>query len=295
LSSNMPDWLKKKVNLNNFKIKQVKNLLSDLHLNTVCQSASCPNIFECFGKKIATFMLMGDICTRNCGFCGVRSGKPQTLDEDEPSRIVYAVKKMRLKYAVITSVTRDDLADGGSSHFAKTISEIKKSNPFSKIECLIPDFKGNTGNLKIVLAEGPDVLSHNIETIKRNFPAVRKYSDYETSLAVLRLSKLYKPDIYTKSGFMLGLGENMEEVEELLKDLKRVSCDIVTVGQYLRPSQSNIPVKKYYKPEEFERIRELAISFGFKAVESGIFTRSSYDAGVLLDKILKVKTESVIS
>ena len=295
MSSNTPDWLKKKGNLNNFKIKQVKNLLGDLHLNTVCQSASCPNIFECFGKKIATFMLMGNICTRNCGFCGVRSGKPQALDEDEPSRIAYAVKKMRLKYAVITSVTRDDLADGGSSHFAETISEIKKSNPFSKIECLIPDFKGDSGNLKIVLTGGPDVLGHNIETIKRNFPTVRKNSDYENSLAILRLSKLYKPGIYTKSGFMLGLGENMEEIEELLGDLKRASCDIVTVGQYLRPTQSNIPVKKYYKPEEFERIRELVISFGFKAVESGIFTRSSYDAGALLDKILKVRTESVIS
>jgi lipoic acid synthetase len=295
LSSNTPDWLKKKVNLNNFKIKQVKNLLGDLHLNTVCQSASCPNIFECFGKKIATFMLMGNICTRNCGFCGVRSGKPQTLDKDEPSRVAYAVKKMRLKYAVITSVTRDDLADGGSSHFAETIGEIKESNPFSKIECLIPDFKGDSGNLKIVLAGGPDVLGHNIETIKRNFPTVRKNSDYGNSLAILRLSKLYKPGIYTKSGFMLGLGENMEEIEELLGDLKRVSCDIVTVGQYLRPTQSNIPVKKYYKPEEFERIKELAISFGFKAVESGIFTRSSYNAGALLDKILKARAKSVIS
>jgi len=290
----MPDWLKKKVNLHNLNIKQVKNLLGDLNLNTVCQSASCPNIFECFGNKIATFMLMGNICTRDCGFCGVRSGKPQTLDRNEPSRIAYAVKKMRLKYAVITSVTRDDLADGGSSHFAETISEIKKSNPFSKIECLVPDFKGNTGNLKIVLAGRPDVLSHNMETIKRNFPAVRKYSDYETSLDILRLSKLYKPDIYTKSGFMLGLGENMEEVVELLGDLKRVSCDIVTIGQYLRPAQSNTPVKKYYKPEEFERIRELAINIGFKAVESGIFTRSSYNAGVLLDRFLKVETDPVI-
>jgi lipoic acid synthetase len=238
---------------------------------------------------------MGDICTRNCGFCGVRSGKPQTLDGDEPSRIAYAVKKMGLKYAVITSVTRDDLADGGSSHFARTISEIRKLSPFSKIECLIPDFKGDTGNLKIVLEEEPDVMCHNMETIKRNFPAVRKYSDYETSLAILRLSKLYKPDIYTKSGFMLGLGENMEEADELLADLKGVSCDIVTIGQYLKPTQSNIPVKKYYRPEEFERIRESAMSFGFKAVESGIFTRSSYGAGSLLEKILKEKIDPVIS
>jgi len=292
LSSNTPDWLKKKVNLNNFKIKQIKNLLYDLHLNTVCQSAGCPNIFECFGKKIATFMLMGNTCTRNCGFCGIRSGKPQILDEYEPTRIASAVKKMRLKYAVITSVTRDDLTDGGSYHFAKTISEIKRSNPFSKIECLIPDFKGNTDNLKIVLMRNPDVLAHNIETIKRNFSLARKYSNYENSLAILKFSKLFKPDIYTKSGFMLGLGESREEVGELLADLKGVSCDIVTIGQYLRPSLSNIPVKKYYKPEEFESIRELAMSFGFKAVESGIFIRSSYGAGLVLDKILK--EESVL-
>lgn len=235
---------------------------------------------------------MGNTCTRNCGFCGIRSGKPQILDEYEPTRIASAVKKMRLKYAVITSVTRDDLTDGGSYHFAKTISEIKRSNPFSKIECLIPDFKGNTDNLKIVLMRNPDVLAHNIETIKRNFSLARKYSNYETSLAILKFSKLFKPDIYTKSGFMLGLGESREEVGELLADLKGVSCDIVTIGQYLRPSLSNIPVKKYYKPEEFESIRELAMSFGFKAVESGIFIRSSYGAGLVLDKILK--EESVL-
>ncbi len=295
MSSSTPDWLKKRVNLNNFKIKQIKNLLYDLHLNTVCQSAGCPNIFECFGKKIATFMLMGDTCTRNCGFCGIRSGKPQILDEDEPSRIASAVKKMRLKYTVITSVTRDDLPDGGSSHFAKTISEIKRLNPFSKIECLVPDFKGNTDNLKVVLMRNPDVLGHNIETIKRNFPAARKNSNYKTSLAVLKFSKLFRPDIYTKSGFMLGLGESREEVEELLADLKGANCDIVTIGQYLRPSLSNIPVKKYYKPEEFESIKELAMSFGFKAVESGIFTRSSYRAGFVLDKIIKERGSLVIS
>lgn len=292
MSSSMPEWLKKKVNLNNFKIKQIDNLLNDLHLNTVCQSAGCPNIFECFGKKIATFMLMGDTCTRNCSFCGIKSGKPQILDEREPLRIASAVKKMGLKYTVITSVTRDDLPDGGSSHFAKTISEIKKLNPFSKIECLIPDFKGNTSHLKVVLAGNPNVLGHNIETIKRNFPVVRKNASYKTSLDVLKFSKLFRPDIYTKSGFMLGLGENREEVEELLADLKETGCDIVTIGQYLRPSISNIPVKKYYKPEEFESTKELAMSFGFKAVESGIFVRSSYRAGIVLEKILKDRSSA---
>jgi lipoic acid synthetase len=240
-------------------------------------------------------MLMGDTCTRNCGFCGIKSGKPQIIDESEPSRIASAVKKMRLRYTVITSVTRDDLPDGGSSHFAKTISEIRKLNPFSKIECLVPDFKGDTDDLKIVLMSNPDVLSHNIETIKRNFSAAREYSNYKTSLAVLKFSKLFRPDIYTKSGFMLGLGESREEVEELLTDLKGAGCDIVTIGQYLRPSPLNIPVKKYYKPEEFESIRERAMSFGFKAVESGIFIRSSYGAGFVLNKILKESINPVIS
>ncbi|HEY4695910.1 MAG TPA: lipoyl synthase [Candidatus Hydromicrobium sp.] len=287
MSNSKPDWLKKKVNLNSFRINQVKNLINNLHLNTVCQSAKCPNIFECFSKKTATFMLMGDICTRNCGFCGIKSGKPEALDEDEPSRITGAVKRMGLKYIVITSVTRDDLSDGGSSHFAKTISAINGSSPHLKIECLIPDFKGNVDNLKILLAQNLNVLGHNIETIKRNFGIARKYADYEISLNILKFTKLLRPDIYTKSGFMLGLGENRKEIAELLADLKEVNCDIITIGQYLRPSQSNLPVKKYYRPEEFEGIRKLAESFNFKAVVSGIFIRSSYGAGVILDKILE--------
>lgn len=231
-------------------------------------------------------MLMGNICTRNCGFCGIKSGKPEILDGNEPYRIANAVKEMGLKYVVITSVTRDDLPDGGVSHFAKTVSEINRLNLELRIECLIPDFKGNVNNLEILLAEDLDVLNHNIETVKKNFSKVRKYADYKTSLNILKSAKSLKPDIYTKSGFMLGLGEGRKEIVELLSDLKEVDCDIVTIGQYLRPSGSNLPVKKYYRPEEFESIKELAESFNFKAVTSGIFVRSSYGAGIILDGIL---------
>lgn len=281
-----PDWLKKKIRINSLNINQVRNLTYSSRLNTVCQSAKCPNIFECFSKKTATFMLMGNICTRNCGFCGIKSGKPEILDGNEPYRIANAVKEMGLKYVVITSVTRDDLPDGGVSHFAKTVSEINRLNLELRIECLIPDFKGNVNNLEILLAEELDVLNHNIETVKKNFSKVRKYADYKTSLNILKSAKSLKPDIYTKSGFMLGLGESRKEIVELLSDLKEVDCDIVTIGQYLRPSESNLPVKKYYRPEEFESIKELAESFNFKAVASGIFVRSSYGAGIILDGIL---------
>ena len=231
-------------------------------------------------------MLMGNICTRNCGFCGIKSGEPEILDGDEPSMVANAVKEMGLKYVVITSVTRDDLPDGGASHFAKTVSEINRLNLELRIECLIPDFKGNVNNLEILLAEDLDVLNHNIETVKKNFSKVRKYADYKTSLNILKSAKSLKSDIYTKSGFMLGLGEDRKEIAELLSDLKEVDCDIVTIGQYLRPSGSNLPVKKYYRPEEFESIKELAESFNFKAVVSGIFVRSSYGAGIILDGIL---------
>ncbi len=281
-----PDWLKKKIRVDSSNINQVRNLTYGSHLNTVCQSAKCPNIFECFGKKTAAFMLMGNTCTRNCGFCGIKSGEPEILDSNEPFRVANAVKEMGLKYVVITSVTRDDLPDGGVSHFAKTVSEIKKLNLELKVECLIPDFKGNINNLKILLAEDLDVLNHNIETIKKNFSKVRKCANYETSLNILKSAKLLKPDIYTKSGFMLGLGESRKGIVELLSDLKEADCDIVTIGQYLRPSESNIPVKKYYRPEEFERIKELAESFNFKAVASGIFVRSSYGADIILEGVL---------
>jgi len=282
-----PDWVKKKIRLNNANIDEVKNLLDNSHLHTVCQSAMCPNIFECFSKKTATFMIMGDICTRNCSFCGVKKGKPGELDENEPENIAKAAKEMGLNYIVVTSVTRDDLPDGGAGHFAKTIRKIKKLIPGSKVECLIPDFNGNIDNLKVVLEQDLVVLNHNVETIYRNYPVVRGKADYRTSLNILSSSKKIKPEIYTKSGFMLGLGESREEIIELLSDIKKTGCDIITIGQYLRPSPANTPVQKYYTPQEFEEIKDIAKSFKFKAAASGVFVRSSHNADSILKKAVE--------
>ncbi|MCL4417773.1 MAG: lipoyl synthase [Actinobacteria bacterium] len=280
-----PKWLKKTVSLNNSNINQVQNLLTNLKLNTVCQSAKCPNIFECFSKKTATFLLMGNICTRNCAFCGVKSGKPQDLDKFEPENIAKAVQEMGLNYIVLTSVTRDDLEDGGAKHFAKTVQEIKSIDPNIKVECLIPDFKGSKENLKILLDVKPDVLNHNLETIKVNYKTIRHHASYNKSLDILRNSKDIDPEILTKSGFMLGLGEEMEEILELLQDLENINCDIVTIGQYLRPSKDNYPVQKYYSDKEFEKIKKLASNFNFKSVVAGIFVRSSYEAASTVNEI----------
>lgn len=288
MSDRKLNCLKKRVNLNSLKINEVRTLINNLHLNTVCQSAGCPNIYECFSNKTATFMIMGDVCTRNCGFCGIKTGRPGVLDEDEPSRIAGAVKEMGLKYVVITSVTRDDLPDGGSYHFVKTVREIEKKISDVEIECLIPDFKGNLESLKVLLSCNLIVLNHNIETTRKNFKKVKKNSNYEDSLNILKYTKLLRPDIFTKSGFMLGLGEEEKEITELLLDLKEASCDIITIGQYLRPSERNLPVKKIYSQEEFEKIQKLAENFGFKAVISGPFVRSSYNAATITHKILKM-------
>jgi lipoic acid synthetase len=287
-----PEWLKKTVSLNNSNINQVKDLLANLNLNTVCQSAKCPNIFECFSKKTATFMLMGNICTRNCAFCGVRSGKPQNLDKFEPKNIAKAVKEMGLSYIVLTSVTRDDLEDGGAKHFAKTVREIKNTDPNLKVECLIPDFKGSKENLKILLDVKPDVLNHNLETIKRNYKTVRDHASYNKSLDILKNSKDINPEVLTKSGFMLGLGEELKEILELLHDLESNNCDIVTIGQYLQPSKENYPVQKYYSCEEFEKIKNLASNFNFRAVVAGIFVRSSYEAASTINEINNTQANS---
>lgn len=284
-----PQWLKKKIRLDNKNISAIKNLIDSSRLHTVCQSAKCPNIFECFSKRTATFMLMGDTCTRNCGFCGVNSGKPLPLDKEEPRKIASAVKEMDLLYAVITSVTRDDLDDGGASHFAETVKAIKKINPDTRIECLIPDFGGNKKNLETLLSEELDVLNHNIETIKQNYSRARSSADYDRSLKLLKNAKEIRSDIYTKSGFMLGLGENTEQILKLLKDLKESEVDIITIGQYLSPSKDNIAISKYYTPEEFKEIENTAIKIGFTAVAAGPFVRSSYGAELVLDKALKNK------
>ncbi len=275
-STDKPDWLKKKVSLNNQNIAQVNNLLLDLNLHTVCQNAKCPNIFECFSNKTATFLLLGNICTRNCAFCSVESGRPLPLDENEPNNVALAVSALELKYIVLTSVTRDDLADGGAGQFAKTVRMIKASMPEAKVECLIPDFRNEDKNLEILLKEDLNVLNHNIETVKENYSGIRNKADYQKSLKILESSKQIKPDITTKSGFMLGLGENIEEIHNLLKDLKSVNCDIITMGQYLSPGKNNVPVQRYYSPEEFAELEEYAKLLGFKYVVAGVFVRSSY-------------------
>jgi len=286
-----PSWIKKKISLNNTNISKVKRLIDRSDLHTVCQSAKCPNIFECFSRKTSTFMLMGDICTRNCAFCGVQSGKPGPLDPEEPEKIALAVREMGLHYTVITSVTRDDIDDGGAGHFLETVQEIKRVNPQAKVECLIPDLKGNRGSLETLLGGDLDVLNHNMETVREKYPGVRKDADYQRSLDLLRDAKKIRPDIYTKSGFMLGLGENMEQVTRLLEDIKSSMVDIITIGQYLQPSRENIKVSRYYSPEEFSSLGKRAKDMGFLAVEAGPFVRSSYCAEIVLKKALDSKGE----
>ena len=278
-----PEWIKKRLSLNNKNIEQVKDLLLNLNLNTVCQSAKCPNIFECFSKKTATFLLLGNICTRNCTFCGVNSGVPLLTDAREPASIAWAVKVMGLEYIVLTSVTRDDLPDGGAGHFASTVREIKKILPGSKVECLIPDFQGNPKSLEVLLNEDLYVLNHNMETVKTNYRKIRNRANYRRSLDILRFSRKLKPELLTKSGFMLGLGESIEEIRGLLADIKDADCDIVTIGQYLKPARENFPVKKYYTPEEFDEIKQMAETFNFKHVLSGVFVRSSYHASAIIN------------
>lgn len=285
MSNSKPDWLKKRLSLNYDNIKEVKKLVEASNLNTVCQSAKCPNIFECFSKKCATFMLMGSRCLRNCAFCGISNKHPLPLDKHEPRNVAIAVSKMGLKYVVLTSVTRDDLPDCGAEHFVKTIQEIKKIKPACQIECLIPDLKGNKNHLKKIVSQPITVLNHNIETIKKNYPQVRPTANYQTSLNILKEAKKIKRDVYTKSGFMVGLGETLEDIKVLLEDLSKADCDMVTIGQYLSPSLDHIAVKKYYSSKEFEDLEKLAKKTGIQSVISGIFVRSSFNAALMLKGI----------
>jgi lipoic acid synthetase len=273
----LPLWLKVKPPLGE-NYRKVKSLLSSLDLHTVCQEANCPNIGTCFEEKTATFLILGRICTRGCSFCDVDRGVPLPLDVSEPLHIAEAVKNLGLEYAVITSVTRDDLEDGGASHFAHVIREIKNLNPDCKVEVLVPDFKGDLESLKIVLTEKPFVLNHNLETVKRLYPIVRKSADYQRSLDLLKKSKEYDSSILTKSGIIIGMGEEWEEIIELMQDLKDIKCDLLTIGQYLSPSDEHLPVVKYYPPEDFEKLKKIGEKMGFMRVESGPLVRSSYHA-----------------
>ncbi len=274
-----PAWLKIRFNARE-KFQEVAHLVDDLSLNTVCQEARCPNIWECFSNRTATFMLMGDICTRHCGFCAVAKGTPRPLDADEPRHVAEAVRRLGLRHAVITSVNRDDLPDGGAQHFAATIREIRRYNPGCRVEVLIPDFCGNWEALAVVMQARPDVLNHNTETVRRFTSAYALMHLCPFDGVVRRAAAYRSPDypVLTKSGIMLGLGETREEVLETMRDLRDSDCDILTLGQYLRPSLRHLPVEKFYHPDEFAELRQIGLAMGFKHVEAGPLVRSSYHA-----------------
>lgn len=258
--------------------RYVKNILRGLNLHTVCEEAGCPNIYECFESKTATFLILGDICTRACGFCLVDGGKPLPPDPEEPLNVAKAVAGMGLKYAVITSVTRDDLEDGGAYIFSETIKQIKANSRDCKVEVLIPDFAGDWEALRLVTGANPDVLNHNIETVPRLYPQVRPAADYNRSLTLLKIAKEAGYRGQTKSGIMVGLGEEKGELIEALLDLRYHGCDIVTIGQYLAPSKNHLAIARYYEPEEFEELRKMGYEMGFTHMESGPLVRSSYHA-----------------
>ena len=272
-----PHWLKVRLKTGPNYL-ELKSLMRKMSLNTVCEEANCPNIFECWQNRTATFMILGDVCTRACRFCAVTSGKPTWNDPLEPERVARAVEKMRLSHVVITSVARDDLPDGGASAFAQTITRTRDRNPDTRIEVLIPDFGGSESSLYTVLAAEPDILNHNIETVARLQKAVRSRATYERSLQLLDRAKAKSPDKLTKSGIMLGVGEEVDEVIRTMSHLRGVGCDILTIGQYLRPSDSHLPITRYYTPEEFAELKEEGERMGFRHVESGPLVRSSYHA-----------------
>ena len=272
-----PHWLKRKIYSGATCLK-VKNLLQDFKLNTVCEEARCPNAGECFSRGTATFLILGNLCTRNCRFCAIEHGPSEKPDPDEPYNVAKAVQRLGLNYVVITSVTRDDLPDGGAGYFAKTISEIRKRVPGVCIEILVPDFKGSTEAIKTVVESHPDVINHNIETVPRLYPGARPQADYYRSLSLLELVQQYAPYIITKSGLMLGLGEFSGEVREVMRDLLDVNCSVLTLGQYLQPTGNHLPVRRFITPEQFDWWRDEALKMGFKGVASGPFVRSSYNA-----------------
>ncbi len=257
---------------------KTKQLIDENNLITVCVEANCPNRYECFARKTATFMILGDTCTRNCRYCNIKKGIPRAVDEDEPERIAEAIRKLGLRYAVITCVTRDDLEDGGAEQFVKTVQEVRSSNPSCKIELLISDLGGDWVALKRIIDSGPDVLNHNIEAVKELFPSLRPRGNYDRSLELLRKAKELNPKIKTKSGFMLGFGEDEGQIMETIRDLKAADCDIITIGQYLRPSEEHFPMKKQYSLEEFKNIEMMAKELGIQTVVAGPLVRSSYRA-----------------
>lgn len=276
----LPQYLKRPI-IDTDKTRNVRKILKANCLNTVCENARCPNKNECYTKNTATFLIMGKACTRNCRYCNITCQKPLPIDTNEPEHIAQAVKDLGLKYAVITSVTRDDLTDGGAEHFANCIYEIRKISPDTKIEILTPDFKNNKASLDTIIEAHPDVFNHNIETVKGLFKTARPQGNYEISLEVLKYIK-QNSNITTKSGLMIGLGETWSQIKETLEDLHSTGCDILTIGQYIQPSKEHLPVEKYYSLEEYEKLKELAASIGITHYQIGPLVRSSYNAASLV-------------
>ena len=281
----LPEWLRKK-GISNRQMAETKRILNKLQLKTVCRSAKCPNIGECFAARTATFMIMGEICTRDCRFCAVKKGQPLPLDQSEPSRLAQAVKEMGLKHVVITSVTRDDLRDGGAIQFVRVIEEVRALNRSIIIEILTPDFKGDIRPINQLVQAGPTIFNHNIETVPRLYATVRPQADYQRSLQVLATVKKSDSEIYTKSGLMVGLGEREAEVLEVMRELRVINCDILTIGQYLQPGREHLPVVKYIEPEQFERYQELGRELGFKYISAGPYVRSSFHAADFSEQYL---------
>ena len=277
LPQRKPEWLKVRAPSGE-TYHQLKRLMRSKQLHTICEEANCPNIAECWGRGTATFLIMGDTCTRSCGFCDVKTGMPAPLDWVEPLRVAQAVKTMDLKHVVITSVNRDERRDGGAPIFALTIRAVRRLQPDCTIEVLIPDFKGNRAALEIVMREEPDILNHNVETVPRLFKRVQPQDRYEWALATLSNAKAIQPEAVTKTGIMLGLGETPEEVLDVMRDLRAIDVDILTLGQYLQPSKRHLPVERYYTPQEFAEFRRIGYEMGFKWVESGPLVRSSFRA-----------------
>lgn len=280
MQKRLPDYLKRPI-IDTDKTRTVRRILKTKCLNTVCENARCPNKNECYTKNTATFLIMGNNCTRNCRYCNITCSRPEPLDLNEPFHVAEAVKDLGLKYAVITSVTRDDLPDGGAEHFANCIYEIRKISPDVKIEILTPDFKGNKDSLNTIIKAHPNVFNHNIETVRNVFKTARPQGDYDCSLEVLKYIK-DNSDIITKSGLMIGLGETFEDIEQTLIDLKNAGCDILTIGQYIQPSKAHLEVSKYYTPDEYEKLKQLAKKIGIKHSQIGPLVRSSYRASELI-------------
>jgi lipoyl synthase len=283
-----PEWIRAK-RLRLAELHEIKQVMRSARLSTVCEEARCPNRGECFSRGTATFLLMGDICTRACGFCDIANGRPRALDPMEPLRVAAAARRMKLDFVVLTSVDRDDLPDGGARHFAATVAALRRLEAAPGVEVLTPDFLGRFDSLRVVVESEPDVFNHNVETIPRLYARVRRGARLDRSFGLLSAAKILNPSLTTKSGFMLGLGETRHEVEELLHRLREADVDIVTIGQYLRPSRESLPVEEYIHPEMFERYREIGEKLGFRNVFSGPFVRSSYRADEALAAMRSAK------